>query len=196
MATNFYHPGHRNLQSRFGSEALADRLAQVTHRTLLTDDDRAFIESRELFFLATADADGRPECSFKGGQAGFVRVPAPDLIVWPDYDGNGMFRSLGNIAVNPQVGLLFMSFDGKPRRLRVNGRATVVFDDALIAHFPGAQMLVRLTPEHVFPNCPRYIPDLEHGVASPYLPQPGELPVEPAWKNAPAFRDVVPQRKA
>jgi predicted pyridoxine 5'-phosphate oxidase superfamily flavin-nucleotide-binding protein len=196
VTTNFYHSGQRNLQSRFGSEALADRLADVTHRTVLTDDDRAFIESRDLFFLATSDADGRPDCSFKGGPAGFVKAPAPDLIVWPDYDGNGMFRSLGNIAVNPHVGLLFIAFSGKPRRLRVNGRAEVVFDDALMAAFPGAQMLVRLKPEHVFPNCPRYIPDLEHGVPSAYIPKPGELPVEPAWKNSDAFRDVVPPRKA
>ncbi len=193
---DFYHSGQRDLQARFGSQALADRLLAVTHRIALTDEDRAFIESCAFFFLATADAEGRPDCSFKGGAPGFVRAPAPDLIVWPDYDGNGMFRSLGNIAVNPQVGLLFIAMTDKPRRLRVNGRAEAVLDDPLMASFPGAQALVRVTPEHVFPNRPRYIPDAVAGAPSPDVPKPGEPPVEPAWKSFEALEDVVPTRKA
>jgi predicted pyridoxine 5'-phosphate oxidase superfamily flavin-nucleotide-binding protein len=193
---DFYHSGHRALQARFDSEPLADRLLQVTHRTTLTEEDRAFIEGREFFFLATADAEGRPDCSFKGGAPGFVKAPAPDLIVWPDYDGNGMFRSLGNISVNPEIGLLFIAMTEKPKRLRVNGRAVVVFDDPLMAGFPGAQALIRVTPSHVFPNCPRYIPDAAHASPSPYVPKVGEAPVEPAWKSFDAFKDVVPPRKA
>lgn len=150
----FYHDGHRALQARFGSTPLAERLEQVTHRTRLTVDDKAFVESMSFFFLATADAQGRPDCSYKGGAPGFVRVLAPDLIVFPDYDGNGMFRSLGNIAVNAGVGLLFVKVGEAPKRLRINGRATVSFDDPLLESVPGAQALVRVTPEHVFPNCP------------------------------------------
>lgn len=191
----FYHDGHRAVQARFGSTPLAERLEQVTHRTRLTDDDKAFVESVGFFFLATADAEGRPDCSHKGGAPGFVRVAAPDLIVFPDYDGNGMFRSLGNIAVNPAVGLLFVKMGEAPKRLRVNGRAVVSFDDPQIASFPGAQALVRVTPEHVFPNCPRYIHDLEQAKPSPYTPADGAPPVEPAWKSFDVFKDVVPPRK-
>ena len=97
------------------------------------DADKAFIESVSFFFIATADAAGRPDCSHKGGAPGFVRVVAPDLLVFPDYDGNGMFRSLGNLSVNPQVGLLFIAMSEKPKRLRVNGRAVLTFDDPLMA---------------------------------------------------------------
>jgi predicted pyridoxine 5'-phosphate oxidase superfamily flavin-nucleotide-binding protein len=191
----FFHAGHRSLQARFGSEKLADRLEERS-RAALTDDDRAFIEACEFFFLATADAEGRPDCSFKGGPPGFVKTVAPDLIVWPDYDGNGMFRSLGNIAVNPNVALLFIAMSAAPRRLRVNGRARVAFEDPLMAGFPGAQALIRLTPDRIFPNCPRYIPDAATGTPSPYVPKAGEPPLEPAWKSFDVFRDVVPPRKA
>ena len=192
---DFYHSGQRALQAKFGSQPLADRLLSVTHRTALTDDDRAFIESREFFFLATADTQGRPDCSFKGGPPGFVTAPAADLILWPDYDGNGMFRSLGNIAVNPEVGLLFIAMTEKPKRLRVNGRASIALDDPMMARFPGAQALVRLTPTHIFPNCPRYIPDAQTGAPSPYVPRSGAAPLEPAWKSFDAFKDVVPPRR-
>ena len=192
---DFYHDGQRALQARFASEALARRLEQVTHRTRFTDADREFIESAGFFFLATADAQGRPDCSYKGGPAGFVRVVADDRLAFPDYDGNGMFRSLGNIGVNPAVGLLFIAMNGAPKRLRVNGRAAVVFDDPSTAGFAGAQAVVLVTAEHIFPNCPRYIHDLEHGTPSPYTPATGEAPVEPAWKSFDSFKDVVPPRK-
>jgi hypothetical protein len=193
---DFYHEGQRSVQARFSSTALADRLAQVTHRTALTPEDQSFIDSASFFFLATADAQGRPDCSYKGGAPGFVRAVAPDMVVFPDYDGNGMFRSLGNIAVNPAVGLLFIAMNDKPKRLRVNGRARVSFDDPRMADFAGAQALVLVTPEHIFPNCPRYIHDAGAGVASPYTPHPDTPPTEPAWKSFDAFRDVVPPRKA
>lgn len=190
-----YHSGNRDLQTRFGSTKLADRLLQVTHRTAFTEADKAFIESRPFFFLATADGEGRPDCSFKGGAPGFVRVTGPNELVWPDYDGNGMFKSLGNIAVNAAVGLLFMAMDDAPKRLRVNGRAALSFDDPLLAAFRGAQGLIRVTAEHIFPNCPRYIPNVKTGEPSIYAPGDGE-PVEPAWKGFDAFKDVVPPRKA
>lgn len=193
---SFYHDGQRTVQSRFASTALADRLEQVTHRTALTQADAEFINAASFFFLATADAAGRPDCSYKGGAPGFVRVSAPDLIVFPDYDGNGMFRSLGNMTVNPAVALLFIAMDAMPKRLRVNGRAMIAFDDPMMADFAGAQALIRVTPEHIFPNCPRYIHDLGAGAESPYAPHAGAAPVEPAWKSFDAFKDVVPPRKA
>lgn len=190
-----YHDGNRDLQTRFGSRALADRLVERLWRDRFKDEDKVFIESVGFFFLATADAQGRPDCSFKGGPPGFVRVEASDRLMFPDYDGNGMFKSLGNIQANPQIGMLFMSLGEKPRRLRVNGRATLLFDDATLAASPGAQCLVEVTPEHIFPNCPRYIPDLAAGTPSPYLPADGAVPLEPAWKGFDAFKDVIPPRR-
>lgn len=187
-----YHRGNRELQARFGSVPLADRLLEKTHRTRFTDADREFIQSREFFFLATADEQGRPDCSFKGGS---VEVVADDTLVFPHLDGNGMFKSLGNLRVNPAVGLLFIAMDATPKRLRVNGRAEVLFDDPRMDAFAGAQALVRVTAEHIFPNCPRYIPDLPGGTASPYLPVADAAPLEPAWKSFDDFRDVVPPRR-
>ena len=189
-----YHAGQRSLQDRFSSRALADRLDEKLRRSTFNDADQAFVDSSPFFFLATADSDGNPDCSFKGGVPGFVRIVAPDRLVWPDYDGNGMFRSLGNIDVNPSVGLLFMRVGDRPGRLRINGKATLSMDDPLIKTFPGAQMLVSVTPTDIFPNCPRYIPQMEVIAPSIYAPLPQTPPVEPAWKTMDMFKDVVPPR--
>ncbi len=189
-----FHEGNRELQDHFGSRALADRLNEKLGRDRFTDDDKAFIESSPFFFMATADAEGRPDCSFKGGVPGFVRVVAPDTLVFPDYDGNGMFKSLGNLKVNAHVGLLFISMSEKPKRLRVNGDATIVFDDPMLEDMPGGQILVRVTPRHIFPNCPRNVPNMSLVAPSIYVPKAGEPPVEPAWKGFDMFKDVVPKR--
>ncbi len=193
---SFYHQGHRSMQARFGSAPLADRLEERVHRERFTDADQAFIEGAAFFFLATADEAGNPECSFKGGAPGFVRVVSPDLLKFPDYDGNGMFRSLGNIIVNPSVGLLFISMDETPRRLRVNGQAEVVFDEGATSKIPGAQALVRVKAQHIFPNCPRYIPDLPNNAPSRFVPVVGAPAEEPRWKSSDDFKDVVPPRKS
>jgi predicted pyridoxine 5'-phosphate oxidase superfamily flavin-nucleotide-binding protein len=186
-----YHEGSRQLQDRFATRKLADRLVEVVAHTAFTDADRAFIESRPLFFLATADAEGRPDCSYKGGRPGFVRVVDSGTLAFPSYDGNGMFKSLGNILVNPQVGLLFIDFE-TPKRLRVNGRASVREDDPLLDDFVGAQLIVRVEAEAIFPNCPRYIHKMQLVEESPYAPREGYTPPVPEWKQRPAFRDVLP----
>ena len=191
-----YHEGNRALQDAFGSRALADRLDEKLRRDRFNDDDATFIGSLGFFFLATADAEGRPDCSFKGGPPGFVRVAAPDLLVFPDYDGNGMFKSLGNLGVNRHVGLLFIAMGEAPRRLRVNGRAEVVGDDPRMADLPGAQLLVKVTPVDIFPNCPRYVPNMTLAQPSAYLPQVGAEPLEPKWKSFEIFSDVIPPRRA
>ena len=188
-----FHEGNRQLQDGFESRRIADRLEGLA-RTEFSADDKAYVESAFYFFLATADADGRPDCSFKGGPRGFVRVSGPDELVFPDYDGNGMFKSLGNIAVNAEVGLLFIDLL-KPRRLRVNGTATIHRDDPLLAHTVGAQMIVRVKARAIFPNCPRYIPRMELAEESPYVPRPGEEPVEPAWKSFPDFEPYIHPRQ-
>ena len=190
-----YHSGQRRLQDEFASAPLADRLYERLRHDRFTDADKAFIEALPFFFLATADAQGRPDCSYKGGDPGFVRILAPDRLVFPDYDGNGMFRSLGNVEVNPHVGLLFLGVGPKPARLRVNGAARVLRDDPQMAQWPGAQLLVEVSPRDIFPNCPRYIPELELKAPSPYVPQADAPPLEPAWKSFSIFSDVVPPRR-
>ena len=192
---SMYHDGNRQLQERFGATALADRLVEKTTRRRFGDGDKEFIESCSFFFLATADAQGRPDCSHKGGAPGFVRVLAPDLLVYPDYDGNGMFKSLGNVRVNAHVGMLFIAMGEKPKRLRVNGKATLSFDDPLLKEFPGGQLLVRVTPSYIFPNCPRYVHNVQMIAPSIYVPEKGCAAVEPAWKGFDDFKDVVPQRR-
>lgn len=192
MTTPMYHQGSRTLQDRFDSRRIADRLEEVTVHAELTPDDRAFIESRAMFFLATADADGRPDCSYKGGLPGFVRVVDPTTLAFPSYDGNGMFRSLGNVVVNPQVGLLFLDFE-RPRRIRVQGVASLHEDDELLAAFAGAQLVVRVRATAIFPNCPRYIHRLELVEHSIFSPRPGEAPPVPDWKRMEVFRDFLPR---
>lgn len=186
-----YHDGHRQLQDHFDSRRVADRLEQHTYRGALTDGDRAFVESADMFFLATADPDGNPDCSYKGGAPGFVRVLSPGELAWPDYDGNGQFRSLGNVAVHAPVALLFIDW-ARPRRLRIHGRARLDFDDPLLAEMPGGQLLVRVAVDRVFPNCPRYIHTMERVAASPYVPSAGEEPPVPGWKQDARFADALP----
>ena len=85
---------------------------------------------------------------------GFVRVTGPSEFAFPDYDGNGMFKSLGNILVNPCVGILFIAMHGKPQRLRVNGEATVNDQDPLLDQTVGAQLIVRVTARGDLPELP------------------------------------------
>jgi predicted pyridoxine 5'-phosphate oxidase superfamily flavin-nucleotide-binding protein len=189
-----FHDGNRRLQDQFDSRRIADRLEEKLTRFAFTDSDRAFIEGASFFFLATADADGRPDCSFKGGMPGFVRVVGEAEVAFPDYDGNGMFKSLGNIVANPEVGLLFIDMGEKPRRLRVNGTASVTRDDPLIQRFAGAQLLVRVKARAIFPNCPRYIAG-PGAAPNKYTPRPGYTPPEPAWKGFDDFKDYVHPRQ-
>ena len=194
MTSLHYHDGNRSFQDEFGSRRLADRLEERS-RSEFTDDDKSYIESSIYFFIATADASGHPDCSFKGGAPGFVRVTGPSELAFPDYDGNGMFKSIGNLAVNPHVGLLFIAMHGTPKRLRINGEARIDRDDVLFSEMVGAQMIVRIKVNAIFPNCPRYIPSLTLADPSVYVPRAGIAPVEPAWKGYDAFKDLVPPRR-
>ena len=194
MDRSFYHDGSRQLQDAFHSRPIADRLQQVTVHAAFTPSDRAFIESAIYFFLATADDDGHPDVSFKGGPAGFVRVTGASELAFPDYDGNGMFRSLGNLSVNPNVGLLFIALHGRPRRMRVQGTASIDQNDPLLAQTVGAQMVVRVAASAIFPNCPRYIPQMILAAESPFAPRANQPPVEPGWKSDEEFADVIHPR--
>ncbi len=184
-----YHAGSRELQDRFDTRRLADRLTEVTVRDHVNHADRAFIEARDMFFLATADTEGRPTCSYKGGDPGFIKVLDEHTVAWPNYDGNGMYRSLGNALVNPHVGLLFIDFEGQ-RRLRLEGEASL--DDSLAGLWHDAQFGVRCAVTRVFPNCPRYIHRMELVERSAFVPRAGEETPVPAWKRNEWARDVLP----
>ena len=188
-----YHEGMRQLQDLRETRALADRIEKVTLRSAFTDEDKAFIGRCRMFFIATADARGQPDCSYKGGLPGFVRVVDDKTLAIPDYDGNGQYRSWGNVLVNPRVGLLFVDFES-PKRLRVNGTAVVSADDPLLAEMPGAVFVVRLTAQRIFPNCPRYIHKMQLVEESVYSPRPEYTPPVPAWKTYDAFKDALPAR--
>jgi len=133
------------IQRREPVEALdvhpADR--DVAHGAVLTEPQRTFVESADTFFLATAHPDAGADVSHRGGRPGFVRVSGERMLVWPDYAGNTMFMSLGNLAVNPHAGLLFVDFDSGTT-LQLTGRARVDWDAARAATFPGAQRVVEL----------------------------------------------------
>lgn len=190
-----YHQGNRELQARFDSQRLADRLAErAAQRSLqIEDEDRAFIEARDMLFLATADAEGRPNCSYKGGDPGFVRVIDDQTIAFPSYDGNGMYVSTGNALVNPHVGLLFIDFEGG-RRLRLNGEASIDPADPLLAEYPGAELVVRVRVREIFANCPRYIHRYQLVERSRYVPHADtETPI-PDWKRSDWARDLLPAR--
>ena len=193
MNTPTYHDGMRELQELRDTRALADRLEKVTMRTAFTEDDQAFIRRCRMFFVATADPQGQPDCSYKGGLPGFVQVIDDRTLAIPDYDGNGQYRSWGNVRANPRIGLLFIDFE-TPKRLRVNGTAVVSHDDPLLAALPGAVFVVRLTAERIFPNCPRYIHKMQLAEESVYAPRPEYTPPVPAWKTFEAFRDALPAR--
>jgi uncharacterized protein len=188
----FYHDGSRRLQDRFDTRRLADRLEDVKVRATIDDGDRTFIESMDMFFLATADEHGHPNCSYKGGEPGFVRVLDERTLAFPSYDGNGMFVSAGNMLVNPEVGLLFISFERR-RRLRLNGTASVDPDDELLPTWPGALLVVRVHAREVFPNCPRYIHRYALVERSHYVPRAGAAAPVPDWKRADWARDVLPR---
>ena len=192
-APEMYNAGARRLQDAFDTRRLADRIEERLSRPALAAEDVAFIESQAFFMLATADAGGWPDCSYKGGVPGFVRALDERTLVFPGYDGNGMFRSLGNILVNPRVGLLFIDFE-KPNRLRVLGRATIDPEDPLLGELAGAQQVIRVQVELVFPNCPRYIHPMQRVAVSPHAPCAGHTPPDATWKQFEMFRDVLPRR--
>jgi predicted pyridoxine 5'-phosphate oxidase superfamily flavin-nucleotide-binding protein len=187
-----YHEASRRLQDRFDTRRLADRIEERIVRDSIDADDRAFIEARDMFFIATVDADGQPQSSYKGGEPGFVRVLDERTIAFPVYDGNGMYLTAGNLALTKKVGLLFIDFEGR-KRLRLNGVASVSEDDPLLADYPEAQLMVRVEATEVFPNCPRYIHQYGLVARSRFVPRAEcETPV-PQWKHREWAHDVLPE---
>lgn len=189
--TSGFHGGSRALQDRFDTRALADRIDERLVSSTIGAGERAFIEARDMVFLATADADGRPTCSYKGGEPGFVRVLDETTVAFPDYDGNGMFLSLGNIVVNPSIGMLFIDFE-QGNRMRLDGTASVDPDDPLIGEYAEAHLVVRVRVRAVYPNCPRYIHEYRLHRRSAFVPRASATTPVPDWKRSDWAIDVLP----
>jgi len=189
--STIYGTTHRALQREFDTERLADRIEQRLSRSALTDDDRAFVERLDMFFLATVDSAGQPTCSYKGGDPGFVRVLDPKTLAFPCYDGNGMFLSMGNIAAHAEVGLLFIDF-ASPKRLRVHGKARREPAGFAQPPWPESQFTVVVDVRQVFPNCPRYIHKQRIEEHSAFVPRAGVATPVPGWKRMDWAVDVLP----
>jgi predicted pyridoxine 5'-phosphate oxidase superfamily flavin-nucleotide-binding protein len=187
-----FNGGSRSLQDRFDTRALADRIDSLLVSDTISDHDRSFIEERDMFFLATADAQGRPTCSYKGGAPGFVRVLDPHTVAFPNYDGNGMYLSMGNVLDNPEVGMLFLDFE-RGHRMRLDGVASVDLDDPLAGSYPEAQFVVRVRARAVYPNCPRYIHRYTLDRRSRFVPREDCPTPVPEWKRSDWAIDALPE---
>jgi len=186
-----FNDDHRFWQDRFDTRRIADRIDNLLVSETIDDHAKAFIESRDMFFLATVDPDGLPQCSYKGGDPGFVRVLDDRTIAFPVYDGNGMFLSLGNVRATAKVGMLFVDFE-HPNRLRLNGIASVDEDDPLLDTMTGAKLVVRVHTTHVFPNCSRYIHKMQLVERSKFVPRPARETPIPDWKRMSWAQDQLP----
>lgn len=191
-----FHEGNRAAQDRYGGRAVADKIVEMVESDSFTDDFKAFVESVPFFFLATS-AKGQTDCSFKGGAPGFVRVTGPRQLIFPDYDGNRMYKSLGNILENPNVGLLFMRFGAEEGqgalylRIRINGRARVHDAHPALESYPGAQRIVEVETDHIYPNCPRYVPEMTQVAPSRHIPAEDGAQPTPEWKKLPPIAELL-----
>ncbi len=186
-----YSSASRLLQDRFDTRRLADRLLEVQVRTEFSTEDREFIEARDMFFMATVDDRGQPTCSYKGGDPGFVKVLDKTTLAFPNYDGNGMYLSTGNVDQTGRVGLLFLDFE-KQRRMRVDGVAELAFEHELRRHYHESQFVVVVRAQAIYPNCPRYIHHYQLVERSRFVPRGGTATPAPGWKQADWARDVLP----
>ena len=190
--SDIYHEGNRQLQDQFDTRRLADRLDEAIVHDSIMPSDKDFIERLDMFFIATVDERGHANCSYKGGEPGFVRVLDEHTLAFPNYDGNGMYLTTGNILTTRQVGMLFIDFENQ-KRMRLNGEATLHRDDLLMREYPEAQFIVRVRAREVFANCPRYIHKMKLVQRSRFVPkQECPTPV-PGWKKGEWVADTLPE---
>ena len=188
----FFHQGMREFQDEFDGRRVADALERHRKHYTFWDDERESITNTRFFFIASGFGE-YVDCSMKSGDPGFVRIVADNVIEYPEYDGNSMYRTLGNIKLNPNVGLLFVKFDGTSRRIRINGKASIHTEREFMDRHYGAKLVVRIECE-LYPNCPRYIPNLMDGAPSPYVPRKSEAPPpSPEWKHRDYLREILPR---
>lgn len=194
--TSFFTTEHRALQTEMGTAGIADRIASTRRHSEFSESDSEIVGNAEFFFVATSANDGTLDCSVKCGPRGFVQLRGGSTLAFPDYDGNGMFRTLGNIRATRKVSLLFLEFSGQKRKLRIQGDGQVSTDPTTVSAFPGAQAVVLISVTDIFPNCPRYLPTMTAVASSEFVDALGKTPLEPLWKGKPDLKDFVHNRKA
>ncbi|MEV4619446.1 pyridoxamine 5'-phosphate oxidase family protein [Asanoa sp. NPDC049573] len=150
--------GERMLQQAYGTRERAQRFYDTQVVDRLSDTMTRFIGRQEMMFVSTADADGRCDSTFRAGPPGFVSVLNERQVAWPEYRGNGVMASLGNIAVNGNAGLLFVDFFEDLIGLHVNGRAEIVEDLPEIATDRRCVRWVRVDVEEAYIHCRKHIP--------------------------------------
>lgn len=193
LAPTMYGPGSRALQENFDSTRLANRLEERLAKDTLEDWQIGMIENASFFMLATVDADGWPDVSYKGGAPGFVKIIDNQRLAFPSYDGNGMYRSIGNIMDTGKCSLLFINFDS-PGRTRIHGTAQVHLEQEWLDRFPAAEAVIEVRVGRAFPNCPRYIHNMATGELAPSTPREGHTVEPPEWKTWPEWNEVLPRR--
>ena len=183
---------HRSIQDEFETRNLADRIIELACSPTIEDEHRGFIESRDMFFLASVDANGSPTVSYKGGDVGFLRVVDNKTLTFPCYDGNGMYLSMGNIEASGKIGLLLIDFEN-PHRMRIQGDAELSRDPELVGSYKEAQMVVKITVNQIFQNCPRYIHRYQRLSQSRYIPKDDQETPMATWKRIDLMQDVIPE---
>ena len=191
--SDIYHDGSRQLQDEFDTRRLADRLDEAIVQDSIQPSDKDFIERLDMFFIATVDERGHANCSYKAGEPGFVRVVDEHTLAFPNYDGNGMYLTMGNILRTRQVGMLFIDFENQ-KRMRLNGEATIHQDDSLMQEYPEAQFIVRVRAREVFANCPRYIHKMKLVQRSRFVPEKQCPTPVPGWKKGEWVADTLPAK--
>lgn len=123
--------GEQKAQERFATKGRAEAFAATQMLDHLNSHMRDFIARQDMMFIATANAAGACDCSFRAGNQGFVHVLTPQRLAYPEYRGNGVFASLGNTLENPNIGLMFLDVYQSTMGLHVNGRARVLMPDEI-----------------------------------------------------------------
>ena len=193
---SLYSPQHRALQEEFNTTKLAELLDNGWIHETIAEEEKQFISTRDMFFLSTVDPEGMPTVSYKGGGVGFVKVLDETTLVFPGFDGNGMFYSVGNIDAQGKVGMLFIDFE-TPHRIRVQGTAKLLRDHPLMAEYTEAKYLIMVTVTKIWVNCPRYIHKYQKIDQSKYVPEPCKVTPIPTWKRMDIVQDAItPEEKA
>jgi predicted pyridoxine 5'-phosphate oxidase superfamily flavin-nucleotide-binding protein len=196
--------GEHQLQREFGTAERADDFYRRQVRPHLTAQMRQFIGRQTMVFLASADSGGACDASFRAGPPGFVQVLDDHTLAYPEYKGNGVLASAGNITENPHLGLLFMDFTHDHIGLHVNGTAHLRRDDQLrLAHpqlpvetAPGrrVEFWIHLSVDEAYIHCSKHIPHLEPA-PRPRADRPRDAEyfhTEPAARTAPSRPDPAP----
>ena len=165
--------GEHTLQERFGTKQSASAFYEKQMLDHLNSSMRDFISKQEMVFIATADSKGECDCSFRAGKSGFIKVLSEKTLACPEYRGNGVMASLGNILENQNIGMTFIDFFENMIGLHVNGKARIVENDELLAdktldgvansiqeEGTAPERWILITVEEAYIHCSKHIPHL------------------------------------